>query len=43
MDFTTPLILAVFILGYAASILEHNLKVNKTAVGLFTAALFWAT
>jgi NhaD family Na+/H+ antiporter len=43
MDFTTPLILAVFILGYAAIILEHNLKVNKTAVALFTAVLLWAT
>lgn len=42
MDFTTPLILTVFILGYAAIILEHNLKVNKTAVALFIAVLLWS-
>jgi len=36
------LILIVFVLGYAAIILEHYLKVNKTAVALFMAVACWA-
>lgn len=36
------LILTIFILGYAAIIFEHYLKVNKTAVALFMAVSCWA-
>lgn len=36
-----PMILTVFGLGYAAIILEYNIKVNKTAVALLMAVLCW--
>lgn len=35
------LILAVFAIGYAAIIFEHNLKINKTASALVMAVLTW--
>ncbi len=38
----TFLIVAVFILGYLAIILEHSFKVNKTAVALFIAVILWS-
>ena len=37
-----PLILIVFGLGYAAIILEYNVKVNKTAIALLIAVVCWA-
>lgn len=43
MELTTILIVTVFILAYAAIILEHNLKINKTAVALFAAVFLWST
>jgi Na+/H+ antiporter NhaD/arsenite permease-like protein len=36
------LISIVFILGYAAIVLEHPLKINKAASALFTGILCWA-
>jgi NhaD family Na+/H+ antiporter len=36
------LILIIFVLGYAAIILEHSIKVNKSAVALFIAVVCWA-
>src|SRR5579871_2330206 len=36
------LIVLVFFLGYTAIILEHYIKVNKTAVALFIAVICWA-
>ena len=33
---------AIFILGYVGIIMEHTLKVNKTAVAIFVAILCWA-
>ena len=39
---TTALILIVFALGYMAIIAEHYLKLNKTAVALFVAAICWS-
>lgn len=36
------LIVSVFIIGYVAIILEHYIKVNKTAVALFAAVLLWS-
>lgn len=36
-----PMILTVFGLGYAAIILEYNIKINKTAVALLLAVLCW--
>ncbi len=36
------LIVLVFFLGYMAIILEHYIKVNKTAVALFIAVICWA-
>jgi NhaD family Na+/H+ antiporter len=36
------LILVVFFIGYVAIILEHYVKVNKTAVALFIAVICWA-
>lgn len=35
-------ILLIFIFGYSAIILEHYIKVNKTAVALFMAVACWA-
>jgi Na+/H+ antiporter NhaD/arsenite permease-like protein len=37
----TIAILIVFVLGYAAIVLEHSLKVNKAAVALLTGVLCW--
>lgn len=34
-------IIAVFVIGYAAITLEHNLKVNKTAPALLTGVITW--
>lgn len=36
------LIICIFVLGYAAIILEHYIKVNKSAVALFMAVASWA-
>lgn len=36
------LIICIFVLGYAAIILEHYIKVNKSAVALFMAVTSWA-
>src|SRR5215208_430663 len=38
----TGLIIAVFVLGYAAIALEHSLKINKAASALITGCLCWA-
>ena len=35
-------IVFVFSIGYVAIILEHYIKVNKTAVALFTAVILWS-
>ena len=35
------IIIAVFIVGYAAITLEHNLKINKTAPALITGVVCW--
>jgi len=35
------LMVVVFILGYAAIALEHNIKVNKTASALFLGVILW--
>ncbi len=35
-------IIALFILGYVGIILEHPLKINKSAIALLTATLCWA-
>lgn len=37
----TTLLIAVFVLGYAAIAFEHPLKVNKTASALLTAVCMW--
>src|SRR5579872_1588648 len=42
MHLTYLLILIIFILGYAAIISEHFVKVNKSAVALLTAVLCWS-
>jgi NhaD family Na+/H+ antiporter len=42
MELTTSLVLIIFVLGYAAVILEHYINVNKTAVALFTASILWS-
>lgn len=36
------IIVAIFIIGYAAIALEHPIKINKAASALITAALCWA-
>ncbi len=36
-----PLIISVFVLGYAAIAFEHNLKINKTAAALITGVVTW--
>jgi NhaD family Na+/H+ antiporter len=36
-----PLLVGIFILGYLAIALEHNIKLNKTASALITGALCW--
>jgi NhaD family Na+/H+ antiporter len=36
------LILAIFVVGYAAIIFEHTIKVHKSAVALFMAVAIWA-
>lgn len=35
------LMVVVFVLGYAAIVLEHNIKVNKTASALFLGVILW--
>lgn len=42
MDVTTCFIVIVFVLAYAAIILEHNLKINKSATALFAAVVLWS-
>jgi NhaD family Na+/H+ antiporter len=37
----TIVILIIFFLGYAGIVFEHQLKVNKSAIGLFIAVLCW--
>lgn len=37
----TLLIIIVFVVGYAAITLEHNLKINKTAPALITGVICW--
>ena len=41
MDWSCIWIVVVFVLGYTAIILEHYIKVNKTAVALLIAVLCW--
>ena len=36
------LILIVFVLGYVAIALEHNIKIDKAAAALVTGMLCWA-
>ena len=36
------LILAVFVLGYVAIALEHNIKIDKAASALITGTVCWA-
>ena len=38
----TLIIIAVFVVGYAAITLEHNIKINKTAPALITGVVTWA-
>ena len=35
------LLITIFLIGYLAIVLEHNLKVNKTASALLTGVLMW--
>jgi len=35
------LIITVFVIGYAAIALEHNIKINKTASALITGVICW--
>lgn len=35
------ILLAIFVIGYAAITLEHSIKINKTATALITAVLCW--
>lgn len=37
----TPLIIAIFVLGYAAIAFEHSIKINKAAAALVTGVLCW--
>jgi Na+/H+ antiporter NhaD/arsenite permease-like protein len=37
----TGIIVTIFVLGYAAIALEHNIKINKAASALITAVLCW--
>ncbi len=37
------LIIAIFILGYAAIAFEHNIKINKAPIALITGVLCWTT
>jgi len=37
----TVLMTVVFILGYAAIVFEHNLKIDKAAASLVTGVLCW--
>lgn len=36
-----PLLITIFVLGYSAIILEHYIRVNKSAVALFMAVAAW--
>jgi NhaD family Na+/H+ antiporter len=40
MDFATILII-VFVIGYLAIVLEHSIKINKTASAILTGVLCW--
>jgi Na+/H+ antiporter NhaD/arsenite permease-like protein len=42
MDSLHWIIVALFSLGYLAIIFEFAIKINKTAIGLFLAAILWA-
>lgn len=35
------ILLAIFVIGYAAITLEHSIKINKSAIALITAVLCW--
>lgn len=37
----TTLIILIFVFGYAAIVLEHPLKINKSATALITGVLCW--
>ncbi|MFV0392622.1 MAG: sodium:proton antiporter NhaD [Paludibacteraceae bacterium] len=37
----TPVLIILFIIGYAAIALEHNIKINKTASALITGVVLW--
>ena len=37
----TALLIIIFVVGYAAIALEHNIKINKTASALITGVLLW--
>ncbi len=37
------LLIAIFVLGYAAIVFEHNLKIDKAAAALVTGVLCWTT
>ncbi|MFV0472615.1 MAG: sodium:proton antiporter NhaD [Paludibacteraceae bacterium] len=37
----TTILIIIFVIGYAAIALEHNLKINKTASALITGVLLW--
>ena len=39
MPIMTPMLVAVFVLAYAAIALEHPLKINKSATALLGAGL----
>ena len=39
---TNILLIVIFALGYSAIILEHILKINKSAVAIFMAVACWA-
>lgn len=38
-----PIIITIFALGYIAIILEHSIKINKSAIAIFMAVACWAT
>jgi len=35
------ILLAIFVIGYAAITLEHSIQINKSATALITAVLCW--
>jgi hypothetical protein len=38
----TTLMILIFVIGYLAITLEHNIHINKTATALLTGVLCWA-